>query len=104
MTTATDVVEAPTPAPVVQITGDSDQVWSQIPLFEGKEVSATAAKVTSVSTLEIDDRVWRVDDFVKMEIEARVISVDHKVNERSGKLIRVHVIKAVDCKVVPWDD
>lgn len=99
-----EIVEAPIPAPVVQIAGDSDQQFTQIPMFEGKEVAATAAKVTSVSTLEIDDRVWRVDDFVKMEIEARVISVDHKVNERTGKLVRVHQIKAVDCRVVAWDD
>jgi hypothetical protein len=74
-----------------------------IPAFEGKDVAATAAKVTSVSTLEIDDRVWKVDEFVKMEIEARVVSVDHKVNERTGKLVRVHQIKAIDCRVVEWD-
>jgi hypothetical protein len=71
--------------------------------FEGKNVKATAAKITSVAGLEIDDSVWRVDQYVRMVVECRVVAVDHKVNEKSGVLARVHLLKAIDSKVLPWE-
>ena len=75
-----------------------------IPTFEGKEVEYTAAKITSVGGLEIDDSVWRVDEYVRMVVECRVVAVDHKVNEKTGKLGRVHLLKAIDSKVIAWED
>ncbi len=75
-----------------------------IPDFEGKEVEFTAAKITSVAGLEIDDAVWRVDDYIRMVVECRVVAVHHSVNEKTGKLGRVHTIKAIDSKVLSdWD-
>lgn len=76
---------------------------STLPTFEGKEVEYTAAKITSVAGLEIDDAVWPVDHFVRMVVECRVIGIDHKVNEKTGKLGRVHMLKAIDSQVVAWD-
>ena len=76
---------------------------STLPDFEGKTVKYTAAKITSVSGLEVDDAVWRVDQYVRLEVECRVVGIDHKVNEKSGDLVRVHLLKAVDSKVLPWD-
>lgn len=72
-----------------------------IPRFEGEEVVATAAKITSVNGLEIEDLVFRMDESVKLVIEARVVSVDHKPN-KDGKLVRVHILKAFDSLVIDW--
>lgn len=77
-------------------------VGSSIPNFEGQEVQFTKGKVTSASNLEIDDQVFKVDDIVKVLIECRVVSVDHKANERSGSLERIHTFKAIDAQIVPY--
>lgn len=76
---------------------------SHIPAFEGKEVAFTKAKLTSAANLEIDDQVFRVDDYVRMVIEGRVSAVNHNVNDKTGNLERVHTIKAIDCQVVSWE-
>lgn len=72
-----------------------------IPRFEGDEVIATKAKITSVGGLEIGDRTFRLDESVKLVVEARVVGIDHKVNT-AGKLERVHVLKAIDSLVIDW--
>lgn len=74
---------------------------SEIPRFEGQEVAFTKAKVTSVSGLEIGDEVFRMDDTVRMVVEARVVGIDHKVNSE-GKLERIHNLKALDSIVIDW--
>jgi hypothetical protein len=73
-----------------------------IPAFEGEEVFATKAKITSVGGLEIGDRVFRLDESVKLIIEARVVGIDHKPNAQ-GKLERHHLLKAIDSLVIAWD-
>lgn len=75
---------------------------SDIPRFEGEEVQFTKAKITSVSGLEIGDRVFRMDQVVRMVVEARVVGIDHKVNH-DGKLERVHNMKALDSIVIDWN-
>lgn len=74
---------------------------TQIPNFEGEEVVATLAKITSVAGLEIEDRVFRMDETVRLVIEARVIDVGFKPNS-AGKLVRVHLLKAIDSMIVDW--
>jgi hypothetical protein len=78
--------------------GDRPQ---QIPHFEGEEVVATKGKITSVAGLEIEDRVFRLDESVKLVVEARVVGIEHKPNN-AGKLERVHTLKAIDSLVVDW--
>jgi hypothetical protein len=73
-----------------------------IPDFEGVKVDLTKARVTSTNRLEIDDRVLRMDDTVKLLIECRVQGVDHKVNP-SGQLERIHLLKAMNSLVLDWD-
>lgn len=72
-----------------------------IPNFEGEEVFSTKAKITSVAGLEVGDRVFRMDESVKLVIEARVVGIDHKPNPQ-GKLERVHLLKAIDSLVIGW--
>lgn len=80
-----------------------DRSNNRIPTFEGKDVALTKAKITSVG-LDIEDEVYRVDDYVRMYIEGRVSAVHHVVNEKTGGLERVHVIKAIDGKIIDWND
>lgn len=77
---------------------------ANIPDFEGKTVAQTKAKITSTTGLEVNDQVWSLDEFVRMEIEGKVVAIDHKVDEKSGLLYRVHTIKAIDTRVLSWGD
>lgn len=101
-----DPFAAPTtPTPVVAYSsGTEDDVPDKDTLyqFEGKNVKATAAKITSVGMLEINDGTFRTDEYVTMEIECRVLGVHHATNEKTGVMTRVHTFKAVDATIRPW--
>lgn len=72
-------------------------------MFEGKPVEGARLKV-STATQGLDvDVVLRMDDIVRLVIEARVSGVDHKVNERTGALIRHQSIKVIAAELAPWD-
>lgn len=96
------------PRPALQVTAETMKAVTRdlasIPDFEGKEVEVTAAKITSVAALEINDAAWHMDEYVRMVIEGRVVKVEHAVNEKTGKLARIHTIKAVDSKVLGWGE
>lgn len=73
-------------------------------MFEGKPVEATTLKVSSPTAgLEID-AVLRMDDIVRVVVEARVSQVNHQVNERTGALIRHQSAKVISAELIPWDD
>ena len=72
-----------------------------IPKFEGEDVVATKARISSVAGLEVGDNVYRLDETVRVVVECLVVGVDHKVNT-NGKLERVHHFKAVDSVVINW--
>lgn len=74
-----------------------------IPDFEGKAVQTTRLRVMSATNLEIDDRVLRTDQIVRLVIEGRVNGIHHKVNEKTGDLERVQTVKAMDVSFLPWD-
>jgi hypothetical protein len=104
----TALAEPEGPRTITINAGDMERVTKHlagIPDFEGKEVEFTAAKIVSVGALEVDDMVWRIDDYVRMVVECRVLKVGHDVNEKTGKLVRVHTLKAIDTKVLKsWDE
>jgi hypothetical protein len=84
-----------------------------IPLFEGKEVSETKITLSRVSGLpavNVDrdsgrpyDEVLRTDDIVRFYVEGRVVGVNHKVDQKTGKLIRIQTVEAVELDFAPWD-
>lgn len=76
---------------------------AKLPQFEGQDVAFAKAKLTSVSGLEIDDRLLRLDDMVRMYVEGRVVRIDHVVNDRTGHLERVQTIKVIEGQIVDWD-
>ena len=74
-----------------------------IPFFEGKPVTTTKLKVTSTAGLDIENRVLKTDDIIRIVVEARVAGVNHVVNERSGEMERVHTAKALTVEITPWN-
>lgn len=74
-----------------------------IPEFEGKTVHGTRLRVMSAMNLEIDDRVLRTDQIVRLVVEGRVNQISHKVDEKTGELMRIQSVKAMDVTFVPWD-
>lgn len=73
-----------------------------IPDFEGQSVATTKLKITSTVALDVDG-VFRMDDIIRITVEARVSQVHHNVNERSGHLERVHLAKALAVETAPWN-
>lgn len=85
---------------------DADHVplsASGVPDFEGQPVDFTRLRLTSVSQLEVDDQYARMDDTVRLFVEGRVVRVDHAVDDKTGKLARIHTIKVIDAIQLPWD-
>lgn len=74
-----------------------------IPEFEGNKVHRTKAQFTSATNLEVEDEVYRLDQVKRFYVEAKVVNVHHRVNEKTGELDRVQVLKVVDVKPVSWD-
>lgn len=75
-----------------------------LPEFEGNKVARTKAQFTSTSNLEVEDEVYRLDDVKRFYVEAKVVNIHHKVNEKTGELDRVQVLKVVDVQPVTWND
>lgn len=74
-----------------------------IPMFEGMPVSTTKLMISSTSGLDIDNAAFRADDIIRITVEARVAKIHHNVNEKTGELERVHVVKPLSVETVPWD-
>lgn len=81
-----------------------DGPYRPIPLYEGKEVADTKLRVGSTIGLDIGGAVLKVDDIVRIVVEGRVTSVNHVVNEKTGELVRVQSVKAIDAEIAPWTD
>lgn len=75
----------------------------QIPDFEGQPVSTSKMKIISAAALEVDGAAFRIDDIVRVVVEARVSQVHHNVNERTGNLERVHTARPLTVEVAPWN-
>lgn len=84
-------------------TRDMVTTESGIPNFEGEAVDYARIKLAAVSRVDVGDAWSRIEDTVRMYVEGRVTAVHHAVDEVSGKLVRVHTIKVVDARQLPWD-
>ncbi len=80
-----------------------DEPDLHLPTFEGEPVEGLRAKLTSTSNLEVSDAHHRLDDTARLLVTGRVTRVDHVVDERTGKLVRVETFKVVEAIEVPWD-
>lgn len=74
----------------------------EIPMFEGKPVASTKLKLTSTVALDVDNQVLRMDDIVRITVEARISSVQHNENAR-GDIERVQTAKAIAVEITPWN-
>lgn len=74
-----------------------------VPMFEGKPVATTKLKLTSTAGLDVNNMVLKVDDIIRIVVDARVSQVHHNVNERTGDLERVQTAKALTVEITPWN-
>lgn len=74
------------------------------PQFEGKEVHGTKLVIKGVNALATPgDRELKIDDIVRLAVEARVTGVYHTVADEDGSLQRVQHVKCIEVDFVPWD-
>jgi hypothetical protein len=88
---------------VVADTADTGLSSSGLPNFEGQPVDFARLKLGAVSDIEYDDSVLRIDDVVRMFVEGRVTRIDHVVDDKTGKLKRIHTVKVTEAIRLPWD-
>lgn len=75
-----------------------------IPAFEGHPVEGTIVKVTGSAPLDdLDGQVIGVDDVVQMISQFRCVGVHHRVDEKTGNLIRVQVLRPIEMALAPID-
>jgi hypothetical protein len=75
-----------------------------IPSFEGAPVSTARMKISGASAIEAaDDIVISTDDRVRLVGEYRVVGVQHSVDDKTGELVRVQVLKPIAIQLCPWD-
>lgn len=82
---------------------DTYEAPSFVPKFDGQDVTHTKAKLASVSGLDINDEVLRMDQLVQMTVVGRVTRVDHVV-DNAGRIVRVQTIKILDGYTTELDD
>jgi len=75
-----------------------------IPAFEGHPVDGTVIKFASgMDSDDLSDIVVSVDDVVQLISQFKVIGVNHKVDPKTGAIVREQVLKAVEVALCPID-
>lgn len=73
-----------------------------IPAFESHPVEGTMVKMSGAAPLDdLDGTVIGVDDVVQMISQFRCVAVHHKVDEKTGNLIRVQVLRPIEMALAP---
>lgn len=80
-------------------------VEGTIPHFEGRPVDSTVVKMSGQVPLDeaLAETVLHMDDAVQLISMFRVVGVDHKVDPKTGQLIRVQILKPIEAALQPID-
>lgn len=75
-----------------------------IPHFEGHPVDATTLKISGlVDGQDLSDVVVGVDDVVQMLSQYKVVGIYHRVDNKTGRIIREQYLRPVEVTLVPID-
>lgn len=75
-----------------------------IPHFEGHPVDATTLKISGVvDGADLTDVVVSVDDVVQMLSQYRVVGIYHRVDVKTGRIVREQYLRPVEVALVPID-
>lgn len=75
-----------------------------IPAFEGHPVHAAIVKMTGSVPLDyLDDQVIGVDDTVQMISVLRCVSVRHEVDQKTGNLVRIQILRPMEMILHPFE-
>lgn len=77
---------------------------TKIPDFEGTPVSSTAIKMSGALTLDdLEGEVIHMDDVVQLISQYRCVGVHHTVNDKTGEVTRVQVLRPLVSVLHPID-
>lgn len=95
-------VQVPTPAATPPASTSSEP----IPSFEGAKVEVAQIKVTGNSSIDTygdgDERI-SLDDRVRLVGDFRCMEVKHRVDPKTGDVVREMILKPLDLQLTPWD-
>lgn len=76
-----------------------------IPAFEGRPVDGTMVKMSGAAPMDeaLDGQVLGMDDMVQLVSMFQVVGVHHKIDPKTGNLIRVQIIKPIEMTLKPID-
>lgn len=75
-----------------------------IPPYEGHPVSQTAVRVTGkLITEDLQGVVLRHDDVVQVMTQYRVVGVHHDIDDKTGEMVRVQIIRPIEMVLAPYD-
>jgi hypothetical protein len=73
-----------------------------IPDFEGHPVDATTLKISgTVDGNDLSDVVVSVDDVVQMLSQYKVVGINHRVDPKTGQIVREQTLKIVEVALAP---
>lgn len=77
----------------------------RIPAFEGIPVEATEVKMSGAAPVqeELEGTVIYYGDLVQMTSHFRCVGVHHREDNKTGKLVRVQVLRPVLMALTPFD-
>lgn len=76
----------------------------RIPAFEGIPVEGTIIKMSGAAPLEdLDGQVIHYGDIVQLMSHFRCVGVHHIEDNKTGKMMRVQVLRPVLMALVPFD-
>lgn len=77
---------------------------NEIPDFEGHPVAGTTIKLSgSLQSDDLSDVVVSVDDVVQMISQFKVIGVHHRVDPKTGMIVREQILKPIEAALCPID-
>lgn len=77
---------------------------NEIPNFEGHPVAGTTIRLQgALQSDDLSDVVVSVDDVVQMISQFKVVGVNHKVDPKTGMIVREQVLKPMEAALCPID-
>ena len=75
---------------------------STAPSFEGNAVDFNRVKLTGTSNLDCEEPI-KIDQEAKFFIQGIVTAVNHQVDPKTGKIIRIHTVKVQEAIQLNWN-
>jgi hypothetical protein len=89
-------------ATVVPINGQNPQAPTPYPMFEGAVVEGCVIIISGVKGMDLG-AVLTTDDIVRLAGQFKCVKVEHKVDPKTGSLVRYQTLTPRELDVIPFD-